>query len=104
MRCVTISVRQLVILVALVAMAFAGIGLYSTQESNSAVAQSEQMTWHTIYLGDWPAEDQVFDGKAYRGTAFVDQLPAECDLLISPHDDLVFYYSCPMPWEPKIDG
>lgn len=90
-----------IVVLALV-MTLAGFILLSLEigKGDVADAQDSNQTWQMVDLGSWPAEEQVFDGKPVTGRSFIEQLPAECDLVISPHSDKIFYYACPFDWTP----
>lgn len=74
-----------------------------TDDGPPVDAQDSPRTWHVVDMGSWRAEGQVFDGKPVTGRAFIEQLPAECDLVVSPHSDSIFYYACPFDWDPVPD-
>jgi hypothetical protein len=69
------------------------IALWVTDRGTDEVSAQSDHTWQVHYSGDWPAED-------IPHSAFIQQLPADCDLVASPFHEWVMYYSCPKPFTP----
>lgn len=98
-RITTVAIAALVIGAAFIVGALFGIN----GSSSTLNADESSQTWHVVDMGSWRMEGEVFDGKPFTGRALVEQLPAECSFLVSPHSESIFYYSCPMEWTPVPD-
>lgn len=98
-----IPVRRSWGLIAVVVLALTVITIsIVSDDTQSSVRQDPRQTWHLVDMETWRSEGVGTDRPA-TGQTFIEQLPAHCDLILSPHSDTIFYYSCPMDWEPTPD-
>lgn len=75
-----------------VCLLLASIAFGALSITGGDVEAQDAGTWQLEHLGDWPYDTGAED--------FVTQVPAECDIMISPHNELLYFYRCPEPWEP----
>lgn len=65
----------------------AAFGTFYALNGDDGAQAQEEGTWQVEYLGDYAVE--TIPG------AFIEMLPAECDLVPSPHNELLIFYRCP---------
>jgi hypothetical protein len=70
----------------------AAVGVIYALDNDNDVEGRASHTWQMVEFDDWLA------GETPR--AFIEQLPADCELVPDPHDEWTMFYSCTEPFEP----